>query len=307
MKRTATNVAASVRQRLLNEAKRRGESFDYIASLFARERFLSRLAQSPHRHRLILKGATLISLWLDIHRPTRDLDFLGKGNFEPREAIVVIREIASVALDDGLRFDIESVTAEPIRGTDEYHGVRLRLDAVLDAARIRLQIDIGTGDVVTPPAETAVLPSILKDFPGAKLKVYPPETIIAEKLHALVELGIANSRMKDFFDLYVLARNREFDEKLLVRAVSRTFTRRRTAVPDEPFALTPEFYRDRQKQTQWRAFLEKSAIDAPSDFAEIGDLLATFLLPVLASAKGGSTPARRWRADRWRTSAASRS
>lgn len=147
MKRPVTNVAASVRQRLLAEATRRRESFDYIASLYARERFLARLAVSGHRDRLILKGAAVLGLWLNVHRPTRDLDFLGTGNFEPENATVIIREIIGASVvDDGLAFNAASVTADPIREPDEYHGVRVHLEAALDTARIRLQIDIGIGD-----------------------------------------------------------------------------------------------------------------------------------------------------------------
>lgn len=251
MKRSVKNIAASVRQRLLNEAKRRGQSFDYIASLYARERFLARLAISSHRERLILKGATVFALWLDVHRPTRDLDFLGRGDFEPDVATLMFREIAGIAMeDDGLEFDVASVTATLIREPDEYQGVRIHLDARLDTARIRLQIDIGIGDVVTPPARSATLPPILQDYAGPRVKVYPPETIVSEKLHAMVKLGIANSRMKDFFDIYVLARGHHFEEGLLTKAVMRTFERRRTAIPEEPFALTPKFYSDRGKQTQ---------------------------------------------------------
>lgn len=241
MKRPVTNVAASVRQRLLNEAKRRGESFDYGASLFARERFLARLSLSPHRDRLTLKGAgaTVLAVWLLVHRPSRDLDFLGSGDFEPASAAATIRDIVSVAIEeDGLAFDAGSISAEAIREPDAYHGVRMRLEAVLDTARIRLQIDIGVGDVVTPPARLATLPAILTEFSRPRVKVYPAETIVAETLHAMVKLGIANSRMKDFFDVYVLARSREFDEALLTSAVARTFDRRRTAMPEEPFALT---------------------------------------------------------------------
>jgi predicted nucleotidyltransferase component of viral defense system len=301
MKRAVTNVAASVRQRLLNEAKRRSESFDYIASLYARERFLARLAVSPHRDRLILKGATVFALWLDDHRSTRDLDFLGRGNFEPDAATVIIREIVGIAMkNDGLDFNVASVTATLIREPDEYHGVRIHLEATLDTARIRLQIDIGIGDIVTPPARSATLPSILPDFAGPKVKVYPPETIVSEKLHAMVKLGIANSRMKDFFDVYVLARGHDFEERLLAKAVTRTFERRKTAIPEEPFALTPEFYSDRGKQTQWRAFLTKSGVNAPEVFSEIGDLLRNFLSPVLSSARRGAARERRWRGDAWR-------
>ncbi len=301
MKRSVTNVAASVRQRLLNEAKRRGESFDYIASLYARERFLARLAASPHRDRLILKGAAVFAVWLDTHRPTRDLDFLGSGDFAPENAAAVIRDIIGVAIeDDGLTFDPDSVTAEPIREPDEYHGVRVRLEGTLDTARIRVQIDIGLGDVVTPPPRLAVLPAILGDFPPPKVKVYPPETIVSEKLHAMVKLGIANSRMKDFFDVYVLARGREFEEELLTKAVIRTFERRKTAIPEEPFALTEELYADRVKQAQWRAFLAKSGVDAPGAFEDIGDVLRKFLSPVLTSARSGVPGARRWRGGAWR-------
>ena len=257
MKRPA-NIAASVRQRLLNEAKRRGESFDYVASLYARERFLARLSASSHRNRLILKGAG-------------NLDFLGNGNFD--DATAIIRDIvnANVAVD-GLEFDAASITAE---------GMRLHVAATLDTARIRLQIDIAVGDVVTPPARVATLPSILHDFPAPRVRVYPPETIVAEKLHAMVKLGIANTRMKDFFDVYCLARGRDFDRALLAKAIARTFARRKTALPEEPFALTPEFYADRGKQAQWRAFLAKSGVEAPVEFSEVGRVLREFLRPVL--------------------------
>jgi len=301
VKRPITNVAASVRQRLLNEAKRRGESFDYIASLFARERFLARLSLSPHRDRLTLKGATVFAVWLVAHRPTRDLDFLGSGDFEPLSAIAIIRDIVGVAVeDDGLEFEAGSVSANPIRDPEEYHGVRIHLDAVLDTARIRLQIDIGVGDVVTPPASLATLPSILSDFSRPRVKVYPPETMVAEKLHAMVRLGIANSRMKDFFDVYVLAHTRDFDESLLTKAVTRTFKRRRTVIPEEPFALTAEFFSDASKQAQWRAFLTKSGMEAPVAFTEVGGNLRAFLAPVLTSARSGVTRARRWSAGAWR-------
>lgn len=300
MKRPVTNVAASVRQRLLHEAKRRGESFDYVASLFARERFLARLSLSPHRDRLTLKGATAFAVWLLVHRPTRDLDFLGSGDFEPASAMTIIRDIVTVPIeDDGLAFDAGSISAEPIREPDEYHGVRIRLEAVLDAARIGLQIDIGVGDVVTPAARLATLPAILADFSKPRVKVYPAETIVAEKLHAMVKLGIANSRMKDFFDVYVLARTREFDEALLAKAVARTFERRRTVIPEEPFALTAEFYSDGSKQGQWRAFLTKSGVDAPVAFTEAGHLVRAFLCPVLSTVRAGVTGERRWRGGEW--------
>jgi len=299
MKRV-TNIAASVRQRLLDEAKRRGESFDYIASLYARERFLDRLSRSAHRRRLTLKGATVFMLWSDAHRPTRDLDFLGSGTFDIEAAAAVIREIVAVPAEDGLAFDRASVTAEPIRETDEYHGVRVHLSATLDTARIRMQIDIGVGDVVTPPAREATLPTILDDFSPPRVKVYPAETIVAEKLHAMVKLGIANSRMKDFFDVYLLASMREFDGELLSKAVSRTFNRRKTAIPEHAFALSDDFYHDGQKQTQWRAFLRKTRIRAPADFHAVGTILRAFLVPMMESPRSDTTAPLVWRSGAWR-------
>ena len=202
--------------------------------------------------------------------------------------------------EDGLAFDRASVAAEPIRETDEYHGVRVHLSATLDTARIRMQIDIGVGDVVTPPAREATLPTILDGFRPPRVKVYPAETIVAEKLHAMVKLGIENSRMKDFFDIYVLASMREFDAELLTKAVSRTFQRRKAAIPEEVFALSDDFYGDRQKQTQWRAFLRKTSVRAPEDFDAVGALLRAFLVPVMASARSGTSASRVWRSGEWR-------
>jgi Nucleotidyl transferase AbiEii toxin, Type IV TA system len=172
---------------------------------------------------------------------------------------------------------------------------------VLDTARIRLRIDIAVGDIVTPNPRLATLSSLLPEQAGANVRVYPPETIVSEKLHAMVKLGIANSRMKDFFDLYVLARGRAFEEGLLAKAIARTFKRRRTVIPETPFAVTPEFYADRVKQTQWRAFLSKSGLDAPAAFPEVGDFLRTFLVPVLSTARTGGTGQRRWSASAWRS------
>lgn len=243
-------------------------------------------ARSPHRSRLTLKGATVLAVWSDGHRPTRDLGFLGGGTFDIESAAAVIREIVDVPADDGLEFDGPGVAVESIREADEYHGVRVHLRATLDGASIPMQIDIGVGDIVTPPAREATLPTILDGFRAPRVKVYPPETIIAEKLHAMVKLGIANSRMKDFFDIYVLAK-REFDEELLAKAVSRTFVRRKKAIPQDAFALSSDFYADHQKQLQWRAFLRKSGLDAPADFHAVGAVLRALLIPVMLSARNG--------------------
>lgn len=290
MKAPPRNVAASVRQRLLNISKERNESFQYVLSLYARERFLARLGRSPHRGRLILKGATVFALWLPSgHRPTRDLDFLGIGDFTPPRAEELIREICRVQVeDDGITFIAESVAAEEIRVADEYRGVRVCFSANLAGARIPMQIDIGLGDIVTPAATMQTLPTIFTDPSRPSLKVYPPETIVAEKLHAIVKLGIANSRMKDFYDLSVLAKHRTFDPALLARAVTRTFRRRKTAIPLNPVGLSRAFFEDSAKQRQWRAFLRKTGLEANPNFVRVGATLRRFLVPVLkASHTGG--------------------
>jgi hypothetical protein len=196
------NLAASIRQRLLNEAKRRDESFDYIASLYARERFIARLAVSSHSKRLVLKGATVFTLWLDSHRATRDLDFLGLGDFGVEEAASVIREIIAIELADGLQFDVSSVAAEGIRERDEYHGVRVQLSAILDSARIRMQIDIGVGDVVTPPAKTAALPVVLPQFPPPRVNAPSCSPCSISRANSRTEAGLAftaveEERLKD--------------------------------------------------------------------------------------------------------------
>lgn len=294
------NLAASIRQRLLNESKRRGESLDYLMSLYARERFLVRLDASGHRDELVLKGATALTFWLEgRHRTTRDLDFLGIGDFDEESAARMIAAIcdAEVAAD-GLIFLTKTIRVEPIREANEYHGVRVLFDADLAMARIRMQVDIGVGDVVTPRAKLTELPTLLEELVSPKLRVYPPETMIAEKLQAIVKLGIANSRTKDYFDLDALARSREFDGAILLDAVKRTFRRRRTALPTiTPVGLSEEFFTDSQKVTQWRAFLKKSALSTV-EFSEVGARLRAFLLPLLAAGASNEVIGT-WRDPEW--------
>lgn len=296
------NVVASIRHRWV-VPRDPGKPLDDILSLYARERFLFRLGESPHRDRLVLKGATAFALWLNkVHRTTRDLDFLGIGAIDAREAERLVRKIcAHEVVDDGVTFEASSVEAESIADGDEYHGVRVHLDAKLGSSRIRLQLDIDLGDVITPSARLKTLPTILDGLPPPRLKVYPPETIVAEKLHAIVKLGIANTRMKDFFDLYALASERVFDGALLTEAISKTFRRRKTPLPtDEPTGLTPQFFDDAAKQTQWGAFLQKTGADAPEDFASGGEVLRRFFVPLLKAWVTEGSLAAEWRDGSWR-------
>jgi hypothetical protein len=209
----------------------------------------------------VLKGALLFELWTqERYRTTRDADFLARGENTPERFKTIFRDICKVVVvDDGLRFDPTSVKAERITEDANYQGVRVTFMGYLENARIPIQIDIGFGDVVTPAPAEAEFPTLL-DFPAPKLLAYPRETVIAEKFEAIVKMGIANSRMKDFYDLWKLSRDFVFDGLLLSEAVKKTFERRGTDLPTEkmPVAFTEEFYQDEIKQKQWKGFCEKN-------------------------------------------------
>ncbi len=276
------NSAASVRQRLLNIARKQQEELQFVLSQYARERLLFRLSQSPHRDQFVLKGAMLFQLWSgQPHRSTRDLDLLGQGEPSLQRFERMLQEVCQQAVeDDGLAFRAETVRAEQIKEDDEYQGLRLRLEARLGNARIPVQIDIGFGDAVTPAPEEITFPAIL-DFPAPTIRAYPRETVVAEKFQAMVMLGIANSRMKDFYDLWTLARQFEFRGQELCAAIGATFERRRTPLPiEQPLALTTEFSEDATKRTQWQAFVRKGKLAGVGiPLAEVTVALAGFLLP----------------------------
>jgi len=255
------NLGASVRARLLNKAKAEKIEFQLLLTRFALERLLYRLSISPHRERLLLKGALLFDLWFDEpHRPTRDADFLGVGPADLPTLAATFREICAMDVDDGIAFDPTSVKAQEIRKDANYAGIRITLLGLLDGARCPVRADIGFGDAVTPAAEEIEYPVLLNDLPAPKLRAYPRYTVIAEKFEAITSLGIANSRMKDFFDLWVLTRHSNLDVTILGQAIKATFARRGTALPTStPVGLSDEFAADQTKQTQWRAFTADSS------------------------------------------------
>lgn len=278
------NVGQSVRTRLTDQARTRGENTQLVMTRFAIERLLYRLSQSAYRETFILKGAMLFSLWTPTpYRATGDLDLLGFGDAAPARMADVFRDVCTLAVeDDGIVFDAASVTAEASRAEDEYSGVRVTLVASMAGARLPIQVDIGFGDVVTPAATAIAYPSLL-DFPQAQLRAYPPETVVAEKLEALVSLGMRNSRMKDLFDLWAIGNTFAFKGDVLAQAVVSTFDQRRTPIPDAaPVALTHAFTDDAGKQAQWRAFIGRTAIAlAPAPLPELVAFLRVFLLPLL--------------------------
>ncbi len=251
MAKEIRNLCASVRTRLLQLAKASGQTFDLVLTRFALERLLFRLSESPHAGRFVLKGAMLMMSWFDDpHRGTRDLDLLGFGNPEPDPMLKTFREILAQQADDGVTFDAETLRVDRISEGLEYGGLRLRVVALISGARITLTIDIGFGDALEPGAEMLDYPSML-GFPMRRLRAYARETVIAEKFQAMVMLGRANSRMKDFYDIWILNRSFDFDDDRLARAIKATFERRETPIPTEiPDALTDAFAKDQEKQRQ---------------------------------------------------------
>lgn len=291
------NIAASVRQRLMNKAREQKEDFGIVLTRFGLERLLYRLSQSNHRDQFILKGAMLFQLWGgNVHRPTRDLDLLGYGDPAPERFEELLREVCNLQVeDDGLEFHADSVNAERMKENEEYQGLRLKFHATLASARIPIQIDIGFGDAITPSPDEVTYPTLL-DLPAPILKAYPRETVVAEKFQAMVMLGIANSRMKDFYDVWTIARQFEFSGPILCSAIRATFERRKTTLPDQlPLALTSEFSEDRQKLTQWRAFVHKSKLDAEGmELTGIAESLRAFLIPPTQALVAGTDFDRDW-------------
>lgn len=264
------NVAASVRARLLNVAKAQGVDFNQVLVRFALERMLYRLTKSKHADRFLLKGALLFTLWYDMpHRATRDADLLGFGASDLASVGETFRDIAGVVVDDGIAFDPATVTAEEIRKEAGYGGVRVIIAGEIAKARCKTQIDVGFGDAVTPAPVDSVYPVLLDDLPAPRLRAYPTYTVIAEKLHAIALLGMANSRLKDYFDLSVLLERETLDPDLLSKAIKATFERRGMAVPNGlPIGLSDEFAHDSSRQALWLAFLKKNEL-APKPLVAI--------------------------------------
>lgn len=292
------NLAASVLARLLALAKHSGEDYSLLLNRFAMERFLARLGRSPHADRFLLKGALLFALWYDTpHRPTRDADLLGFGPADEATLISTFRDIAAMDLGDGVLFDPTALKAAAIREDQAYVGTRLHLSGRIGSARCVLQIDVGFGDAVTPAAERLTYPALLKDFEAPRLRVYPVYSVIAEKYHAMVMLGRANSRMKDFFDLAVIARRTTLEGATLASAIAATFSRRQTPLPaTRPLALTEAFSDNPAKQRQWQAFLGKNGL-ATTSLGETIALLDHLLWPPTLVAVASSAATATWQPD----------
>ncbi|MBI2839690.1 MAG: nucleotidyl transferase AbiEii/AbiGii toxin family protein [Acidobacteria bacterium] len=289
MRETPRNLAASIHARLLNRARERQEDFQLVMQRYTAERLLYRLSRSTYRDQFVLKGAMLYTVWGgDAYRSTRDLDLLGHGAPDPAAMAKCFREICSIDVpDDALRFLSDTIEAEKIRDSAEYLGVRLRIEAHLERAMISLQVDIGFGNDVVPGPQDVDFPTMLGG-PAPRIRAYPREAVVAEKLHAMVHLGEANSRLKDFYDLFVLSKVFTFDSATLSRAIAATFERRNTDLPGSlPPGLSPAFFANRGRADQWRAYLERNGLTrAPRDFSAVGEAIRGFLWPLIEALTG---------------------
>lgn len=279
------NIAASVKGRLLAHAKAAGQAFDQVLTRYVLERLLFRLSVSAHADRFVLKGAMLLTSWFDDPlRPTRDIDFLGFGDPAPEAMQALFAEILATAVeDDGVVFHPGDIRIETIREDVEYGGVRLKTVATLENTRVAVTIDIGFGDATTPEPEVLDYP-VLLDLPVPRLRGYARETVVAEKFQAMVALGLANTRIKDFYDVWALQKHFVFDDARLSAAIRATFDRRDTEIPVEPpEAFTAAFAGDAGKQTLWKSFA--ADLEAPADLAVVVEALSDFLMPRAREAK----------------------
>jgi len=298
MTRPPRDVAASVRRRLQDAARASGRPFQEVLEYYAMERFLYRLAQSSHAGRFVLKGALMFRAWgAPASRPTRDIDLLGRLENTVETVVPVFRDVCGIAVQqDGMVFDPASVAGALIKEDADYAGVRVTFLGTLQNARVAMQVDIGFGDVVTPGPVQTDYPTLLA-LPAPHLNGYPRETVVAEKFEAMVKLGLVNSRMKDFYDLWLLARRFDFDGPTLATAIARTFAHRKTAVAPLPFALTAAFADDPAKRAQWKGFVRRTKLDdAPEELATVTGELGPFLVPVAEAIAAGALFDRTWQA-----------
>ena len=285
MNRPVVKMAASVMDRLRTTAKERGQPFDLLLTRYVLERLLYRLSTTAYRERFVLKGAVLMTTWFESpFRPTRDLDLLGFGDSASDALLAIFREICAIQIGDGVDFDAAALAVSRIREELEYGGLRLETVARLGKTRVKVSIDVAFGDATEPGLEEVALP-VLLDQPPPRLRAYAKETVIAEKFQAMVSLGRANSRMKDYYDIWLLSKTHDFSGDGLAKAIAATFTRRRTEIPDTvPDGLSVAFAADRAKQRQWQSFVSNIETEAPA-LEVVIQALADFLMPYAKAAR----------------------
>jgi predicted nucleotidyltransferase component of viral defense system len=300
--KSASISVQSIQQKLVNLSHKQKEDPNHILIRYAIERFLYRLSQSPYNDKFILKGAMLFALWRDKpYRPTRDLDLLGCGIASGQNLKTIFQKILTIPVQpDGIEFEPDSISIQDIRGAQEYPGKRVGFSGSLGNARLKLQVDIGFGDAITPKPVDAMFPSLL-NMPKPQIKAYPIETAIAEKLHAMVAFDMAISRMKDFYDLWIICRFFEIDGRQLLEAIKTTFQQRNTTLPlVVPTALTTQFSQNTDKVSQWNAFIKRSR--QPEPFVNLEETIGNifvFLWPPLKAASEKQEFLKRWTSGHW--------
>lgn len=298
MARNIKNTPASVHQRLLDKAKESSRPFNELLQYFAIERFIYRLSKSPHADRFILKGALMFPAWSgSTSRPTMDIDLLGKIDNKLEVIVSVMKNVCRMDVEaDGMSFNAETLTASRITEDADYKGVRIRIQGSLGKARVSLQIDIGFGDVIVPGPGRVAYPTLL-DFPAPELNGYTMESTIAEKFQTMVKLDVLNSRMKDFYDIWMLSRMFDFRGETLAEAIRATFEQRGTRLDAVPVLFRAIVREDEGKQIQWRGFIRKTKLtEAPEDFKEVVDRLADFLSPIVGALEKGKSFGKEWKA-----------
>lgn len=281
MSKTKKTSPASVHQRLLDRAKRENRPLNELLQHYAIERFLYRLGNSKYRKNFVLKGAQMLRVWdSPSARPTMDVDLLGNVDNDIANLERIVRECLLIEADDGVAFDPASVAGEAIRKDGDYQGVRIKARGLLGKIRLHLQIDVGFGDAVLPAPIEVELPQLL-DMGSPTLLGYTPESAVAEKFQAMVALDMTNTRLKDFYDVWLLCKTIDLDRETLAAAIRETFHRRQTPLPTEtPAALTPAFSEHETKERQWQAFLRKNRLNPGITLREAADAISEFLLPL---------------------------
>jgi len=286
MTKSVTNIAASVRAKLINVANKTGKDYNQILRLFFQERFLYRLSVSQYKHAFILKGALLLVMKdISRFRPTKDIDFLGKGiSNDINDCKNILKEIAEIDTHDGVRYLASEISGEIIKAEDEYPGIRFHIPCRLDTIKNNLSIDVGFGDKITHVIKETSFPALL-DLPAPVIHTYSMESAVAEKFEAIVSLQLQTSRMKDFFDLIFIAERTEFNLQKLREAVNTTFTERKTDKEDRLQIFSDKFKNDAQKHMQWQSFLKRSELAMKLNFDEAVEKIEKFIEPVFTDSE----------------------
>lgn len=299
MKKDVKNIQASIRARLKNKTKEIDRPFSEILQYYGMERFLYRFSQSKYAEKFILKGALMFTVWqVPERRTTLDIDFSARFDNQIASIEKVIRDICKVpVLADGLMFDPKTVKGQKIKEDVDYEGVRVKFRGFLERTRVSMQIDVGFGDIIYPKPKIINYPVIL-DLPSPHLKGYPVESVVSEKFEAMVKLGLLNSRMKDFYDIWLLMRQFDFNGSKLAEALKRTFEHRKTLLPADRPLFTEEIYDEKSdRQTLWKAFLKKGDIThVPEKLSTTAKAIEEFLIKPLDAIRDGQKFNKDWKA-----------